>query len=85
MLRPFSFALAGGVFNGAWMFIFTWIAIWWGYGREWMEMMEPGYPGYAVTYGGSIIGAIWGFVYWFIGFYIFAWLYNLFGKCCEKS
>ncbi|MDY6768525.1 MAG: bacteriophage holin, partial [Candidatus Nanohaloarchaea archaeon] len=36
------------------------------------------YVGYTATPAGSVVGATWGFVDVFIGFYVFARLYNYF-------
>ena len=55
-----------------------------GYGMTFVHGMGTLYIGYAPTFIGSIIGAIWAFVDGFLGAAIFAWLYNIFaGKKCS--
>lgn len=80
MLNAKSLGLAGGVLWGAWMFIFTYISMFTGYGSMWAALMVDVYPGYEVTFIGSIIGLVYGFLDGFIGLYIFGWLYNAFNK-----
>ena len=74
------FGLAAGIIWGSAMFIMTLIAYFTGLWWQFMEMITYLYPGYKVTLFGSVIGLIWGFVDAFVGFYIFAWLYNKLGK-----
>ncbi|MDF2378716.1 MAG: bacteriophage holin [Candidatus Gracilibacteria bacterium] len=44
------------------------------------NLIAEGYMGFAPTVGGSLIGALWGFVDAFIGGALVAWLYNMFAK-----
>lgn len=76
MLNVTRFALAGGILLGVVMFIVTWVSIYNGYGADVLKLTESVYPGYHVTPIGSIFGLIYGFIKGFIGFGIFAWLYN---------
>ena len=76
MLNAKNFGLAGGVICGALMLIMTLIATGTNYGAELLNLMASIYPGYQITYLGSITGLIYGFVDGLIGGYIFAWLYN---------
>ena len=68
-----AFALAAGVLWGVSCFILGLMAAY-GYGTAFEKLFSSLYIGYSSTFGGSIIGGIWGFVDAFIGGYIFAWL-----------
>ncbi len=68
--------LAGGILWGAIMLVFTWIAVLTGYGTEFLNICGNLYWGYSVTWVGSIIGAIYGFVDAFIGLFLLGWIYN---------
>ena len=80
MLNAKSFGLAGGILWGALILIITLIATNTNYGAEFLNLLASIYPGYKITYLGSIIGLIYGFIDGFVGCYIFAWLYNKFEK-----
>ena len=49
-----------------------------GYGNAFLDLFASVYRGYAATWGGAAIGAIWGFVDGFIAGFLIAWLYNKF-------
>ena len=68
--------LAGGIFWGAVMFIFTLIATGTGYTAEFMGLWTSVYPWYTISVLGSILGAVYGFIDGFVGLYVIAWLYN---------
>jgi hypothetical protein len=68
--------LAGGILWGAIMLVFTWIAVLTGYGEGFLTIFGNLYWGYSITWLGSIIGAIYGFVDAFVGLYLLAWIYN---------
>jgi len=77
--------LAAGKFGFAWGLMWAigvlltgWSAWLWGYGLEFVQAVGYLYIGYTATFFGSIIGAIWGFV----DFFIFAWLVALIYNCC---
>lgn len=80
MLNAKGLGLAGGVLWGLAMFIFTVISIYTGYGTMWLALMADVYPGYDITFTGSIIGLIYGFIDGFVGLFILAWLYNKFSS-----
>ena len=80
MLNSKNFGLAGGIIFGAGMLITAWIGLWSGYLADLALALTKLYPGNAVSFGGSFVGAAFGFVYALVGFYIFAWLYNKLGK-----
>ena len=68
--------LAGGILWGAVMLVFTWIAVLTGYGAEFLGLFSSLYVGYKITWLGSFIGAVYGFVDAFIGLYLLGWIYN---------
>lgn len=76
MLDPKKLGFSGGILWALCMFITTLFAVWVGYGKEFLNMMGSVYPGYTVTYVGSIVGLVYGFFDGFIGFYLLAWIYN---------
>jgi len=61
------------------LFLTYWLLI---YGASGITISKLGkfYLGYSLSWGGGLIGLIWGFVDGFIGGAIFAWLYNKLGK-----
>lgn len=50
------------------------------FGTSFVVLFSSFYYGYAATFLGSIIGAVWGFVDAFIGGVLIAWLYNKLAK-----
>lgn len=73
-----KFGLACGLLWGAAMFILTLISIWTGYANDFLGLISSIYPGYDVSYTGSLIGIIEGFIDGFIGSWLFATIYNRF-------
>lgn len=71
-----AFAIAMGVTWGLIILIVTFILTLRGSGGEHLSRLGLFYLGYTVTYGGSIIGFLWSFVYGAIAGAVFAWLYN---------
>ena len=78
-------AMAGGILWGLCTFVCTLLCIWTGYGADLLELLKSVYPGYSVSYLGSIIGLIYGFVDGFIGLGLLGWIYTRLGKDGEKS
>lgn len=76
MVNAKNLGLAAGILWGISMFILTIAAVLTGYGTEWLELMGSIYMGYTISWMGSIVGLIYGFLDGFIGLYIFGWLYN---------
>jgi len=75
-----AFALAGGIFWGASLFILTWFNVW-GYGSiEASSIVKSYYIGYSVSPLGSLMGAVYGFFDAGIGCGIFAIIYNKLAK-----
>ena len=83
-----KFGLAGGILWGLGMFIITLISEFTGYAYDFLSLMGTLYLGYEVSIMGSFIGLAYGFIDAFVGFIIFAWLYNFLCKhctcCCKK-
>jgi len=71
-----SLALAGGIIWGASIMVLTWIATLVGYGTPFIQFLQSLYVGLDITFVGSLIGLVYGFVDAFIGLYLFALLYN---------
>lgn len=77
MLNPKKLGYAGGILGGLTMLIVTILAVASGcYGLEWLEGMKSLYPGYKISYLGSIVGMVYGLIDGFVFFYLLAWLYN---------
>jgi hypothetical protein len=71
-----AFAIATGGIWGVIILVVTFFVALRGSGGEHLSRLGLFYPGYAVTYGGSIIGFLWSFIYGAIAGAVFAWLYN---------
>lgn len=76
MLNAKKLGLSGGILWALCMFISTLLAVWFGYSKEFLQIMASIYPGYTVSYVGSIVGLVYGFFDGFIGLFLLAWLYN---------
>lgn len=86
MVNPKALGLAGGVFFGAFVFIFTFLSMYFGYASMWAALLVDMYPGYSITVPGAFIGLIYGFFDAFIGLFLIGWLYNKFNcKCSSKD
>ncbi len=75
-----AFGLSTGYCFGLILFLVTNIMILKGGTGEHLRVIGYLYPGYGVTFFGSIIGLIWGIITGFLFGWIFAFLYNLFVK-----
>jgi len=75
-----AFGLAVGIVWGVGMFVLGIIAMAFGWGDRFIEILSSLYIGYKATFLGSIVGAVWGFIDAGIGGIIVAWLYNKFAK-----
>lgn len=76
MINSGALGVAGGIIWGLAMFFATILSIWTGYGTAFLSVMESVYPGYSISWGGCIVGAIYGFIDFFIGLSLIGWLYN---------
>ena len=73
-----AFALASGIVWGVVVFVLTNIIMLRGGTGEHLSRLSQVYPGYAVSFVGSLIGLAWGFVSMFLAALLAAWLYNKF-------
>jgi len=71
-----AFGLALGLVWGGITFILGIVDMLYFWGNSWGRMMGMVYMGYAPTIIGSVIGAVWGFVYASILGFAVAWMYN---------
>ena len=83
-LRVRAFGLAIGIIWGLIIFLATIGSILMGKG-ETMYKLTVFLYGYRITFGGAIVGLIWGVVGGFILGAAVAWLYNMFHKAIYKS
>ena len=77
-LKVLSFALATGIVLGVVCFLTTLVIHAQGGGGH-MYLMHRMWPGYFVSFWGSILGLIYGFIYGFVVGGVLAWLYNTLG------
>ncbi|MCS6817302.1 MAG: hypothetical protein N0A16_00690 [Blastocatellia bacterium] len=73
-IRAFGFAV--GLVWGIIIFAMTLIVAIRGAGGEHLGRLGLLYPGYRVTYLGSVIGFVWSVIYGFIAGALLAWVYN---------
>jgi tetrahydromethanopterin S-methyltransferase subunit C len=83
-LRSRAFGLAIGIVWGLAVFVSTIWDVAVGMGKT-MALLGVFYPGYSVSYGGAVIGLIWGFVNGFLFGATVAWLYNKMHNTIYKS
>ncbi len=76
-LNVLALGLACGILWGICLAICTLLGVWFDYGKGVLDLVASVYPGYQITYLGSLLGLVYGFVDGLIGGVIFAWLYNL--------
>ena len=70
-----AFGVALGIVWGLSMLIAGWTSIF-GWGAMFVNTMSSVYLGYIPSFGGGIVGAIWGFVDGFIGGVLLSFIYN---------
>ena len=68
--------LAGGILFGLSMFISTILSLYTGYGSQFLEFIGMIYPGYTISWEGSLIGLVYGFIGAATGLSLLGWLYN---------
>ncbi|MCX5695965.1 MAG: bacteriophage holin [Candidatus Omnitrophica bacterium] len=71
-----AFGMALGLVWGGITFLLGLLDMMYFWGSSWGKMMTTIYVGYTPTIMGSIIGAVWGFVYASVLGFAVAWLYN---------
>lgn len=74
-----AFAIASGVVWGIVVFLVTIVSLL-RHGGETLSKLEQVYPYYTVSFFGSIIGLVWGFVSMFVLGWVFISLYNKLAK-----
>ena len=79
-LNAKALALSAGILWGAAVFVITIAKVLLGSPGEHVALLAGVYPGYTVTYLGSIIGFVYGFVSAAVLGWLLAWLYNKMGK-----
>lgn len=77
-----ALGLSLGILLGVALMVTTWIIMAQNGGAE-LGKLARIFPGYSVSFVGSIIGLVYGFVCGLIDGVIIAWLYNMFA--CEKK
>ena len=75
-LSVWGFGIALGIVWAIMMLFAGWVSIW-GWGTMFVNTMSSVYVGYIPSFGGGIVGAIWGFVDGFTGGVLLAFFYNL--------
>ncbi len=70
--HPYQFAAVGGVFWGLSLFLATVLAVLSGYGTAFLNVVGGIYPGYSISYSGSINVLFFGFMDGFIFCYLIA-------------
>lgn len=79
-LNAKNFGLAVGGMWGVGLLISTWISL--ATGKVWaaglLDVVGGLYPGYSISFFGSLLGLVYGFVDGFIAAFVVAWLYNYF-------
>ena len=76
MLQSVKLGLSAGIIWGISLFVITFISLWTGYAGLFLTIVKSIYPGYTVSYEGSIVGLIYGFIDAFIGFFLLGLIYN---------
>jgi len=71
-----AFGMALGLVWGGITFLLGLLDMMYFWGSSWGKMMTTIYVGYTPTIMGSIIGAVWGFIYASVLGFAVAWLYN---------
>jgi hypothetical protein len=74
-LHPTKLGLTLGIVWGGLVLIFTLLAAWTDFGYLTLSQLSI-YPWYSITFGGAIIGGIWGFIDGMVGGWIIAKIYN---------
>jgi hypothetical protein len=75
-LHPVKLGVAAGIVVGASIFIVTILSMYTGYADRVLYLLTDVYPGYRVSWLGSIIGLLYGFADAFLAFFLIGWIYN---------
>lgn len=77
--QPLPLGVAIGVLWAAYVFLAGIVAMF-GWGTTLVETLASLYVGYAASFIGAVIGAVWAFVDGFIAGVVIAWIYNAMAK-----
>lgn len=72
-----------GVLSVIWVVVLGLVAMYLNVGQEWVKLAGTVYVGYAATFVGIALGALWAFVDGFVCGVLIAFFYNLCAKCCH--
>lgn len=78
-----SLGFSIGVISALWVVLLGLAALYFNVGHEWVKLAGTIYVGYAATFTGVLIGALWGFLDGFICGALIAFFYNVCAKCCH--
>lgn len=84
-LRKRAFGLAIGVVMGLSIMLLTWILLLRNSPGEIMSKFGSVFIGYTYSWGGGVIGFLWGLVVGFILGSLVAWFYDIFYKMLYKE
>lgn len=84
-LRKRALGMALGLVWGLAIMLGTWWLLILGARGEIISKLTAFYPGYSYSWGGAVIGLLWGFVYGLIAGVLIAWFYDLFCKIFYNS
>ncbi len=84
-LRKRAVGMALGLVWGLAIMFGTWWLLIGGYKGELISKLSQFFIGYSYSWGGAVIGFVWGFVDEFIAGVLIAWFYDLFCKIFYKS
>lgn len=84
-LRKRALGMAIGLVWGMIMLFGTWFLLLRGSPGEIFSKASTFYIGYSYSWGGAVIGFIYGFVTGFLAGVFIAWLYNIFCKMLYKE
>ena len=84
-LRKRAFGMALGLVWGLAIMLGTWWLLLWCAPGEIISKLASFDIGYSYSWGGAVIGLIWGFVNGFIVGVLIAWFYDLFCKVFYKA
>jgi len=80
-----AYALTCGILWGLAVLLGTWWLLIWNSPGAIISKLSAFYIGYSYSWGGAVIGLLWGFVDGLIVGAIFAWLYNKIAKAPASS
>ena len=84
-LRKRALGLSLGLVWGLAIMFGTWWLLLWDAPGEIISKLAVFYIGYSYSWGGALIGFIWGFVDGFIAGVLIAWLYGVFCNMIYKT